>query len=116
MGTLRSFEINGPTNPNEEFEVTLSGRTYFLRFNWNVSLGRWVIRILDSDKTVLVSSRTVVLSENLFRGIGQHLSSKIPNIDKLYMVVSTGLTNKNEPTRESFSNREASFTYMELRP
>jgi hypothetical protein len=53
--------------PDYEFEVDLDGRTFGLRFRYNVRDGFWYADLRDADGAALALGRRVVLDTPMFR-------------------------------------------------
>lgn len=65
-----------PTNfvdAHYKYSINLSNRQYFITFNFNNTLQRWVMRLQDENENFIFSGRTVKLFAIMLRGTDERL-------------------------------------------
>ena len=78
-----------------KFSINLSTRKYFMIFNFNNTLQRWVMRLQDEDGNFIFSGRTVKIWAKLLKGA----DDRLPENGSIEVI---NLTNDpfSEPTRD----------------
>jgi len=64
---MATFSIPVSAEPVQRFEISLTGKNYFIDLRFNPLTQLWVMDMLDSNLVYIFRGRTVVLGANLIR-------------------------------------------------
>lgn len=64
---MAAFTIPVSQEPNQIFEIKLTGVSYFIELKFNQLTDLWSISLLDANRAYIFRGRTVVLGTNFLR-------------------------------------------------
>lgn len=81
---------------NNEYQIALDGKLYFIALAWNNISQAWIMRLRDEERNLLIACQPIRLGLDLFKG-NKDTNVLPPGVMFAYDTTETG----SEPTRDN---------------